>query len=113
MIYDVPAHRTAPRYVYRIFDEDGVLLYVGQSINPEARLKDHRRKPWGHLIATWTLEGPYDGCIASEQRESEVIHDEKPLYALSRQQVGQIGALARAKTYGHESVRLRRPEIAQ
>lgn len=33
-------------YVYRIFDKEGRLIYVGASANPEARLLAHKHTSW-------------------------------------------------------------------
>jgi predicted GIY-YIG superfamily endonuclease len=42
-----------PHYVYRLFDVDDNLLYVGCSYRPDLRLRQHRgRAPWAAEIAT-------------------------------------------------------------
>ncbi|MGW2074933.1 GIY-YIG nuclease family protein [Streptomyces sp. NPDC001953] len=45
-----------PAAVYRLWDRDGNLLYIGSSYNPEERAKAHHRAEWGPLIARRTDE---------------------------------------------------------
>lgn len=45
-----------PAAVYRLYDEAGVLLYVGSSFDPEERCKGHREKPWWQTVANRTEE---------------------------------------------------------
>jgi hypothetical protein len=42
--------------VYRLWAEDGALLYVGSSYDPEARCKQHRSSPWWPRVARRTDE---------------------------------------------------------
>lgn len=44
--------------VYRAYDAEGTLLYVGQSMNPKRRMGDHRSKPWAPLVAKWSVSDP-------------------------------------------------------
>jgi predicted GIY-YIG superfamily endonuclease len=37
--------------VYRLYDAEGTLLYIGASYNPDRRCEEHMRKPWGSQIA--------------------------------------------------------------
>lgn len=37
--------------VYRLYDADGGLLYIGSSCNPVRRYRDHYSKPWWPLVA--------------------------------------------------------------
>ncbi len=48
----MPVHAAAGRRaaVYRLYDTDGVLLYIGSAYDPEERCKAHRTKPrWPHV----------------------------------------------------------------
>lgn len=48
---------TAPHAVYRIFDAEGGLLYIGTSPNPMNRMHDHAsRKVWATRIASVRVE---------------------------------------------------------
>lgn len=68
-------------YVYRHYDAAGRLLYVGCSLRPEARFKDHKasRAPWTTLVAKSKLVGPYTYKVARDI-EREAIRTEDPLY---------------------------------
>lgn len=71
--------------VYRLYAEDGTLLYVGQSNAPLERYLEHRdTKPWwpqvhSHSIEWWpTLE-------RAREREERAIRDEWPLHNIAHQ----------------------------
>lgn len=59
------------RFVYKLYDRDDVLLYVGSTGDVLHRLRDHRRsKPWFHRV--WTVESTpytYDQGWRVETRE--------------------------------------------
>ena len=42
--------------VYRLYDEADRLLYVGASLYPHSRLRDHEKKAWGGRVARKTVE---------------------------------------------------------
>lgn len=65
-----PAPPSVPRtgfYVYRLWADDGRLLYVGSSQALRARLKRHR-ETWGDLIAseTWEQHSDARSMLAAE-----------------------------------------------
>jgi hypothetical protein len=68
-------------FVYRVYDEFGLLLYVGCSKNPEKRRKSHEgdRAAWLPYMATARLEGPYLKANAFAQEKS-VIVTEAPFF---------------------------------
>lgn len=77
VVPDVPdAPKRGRHVVYRLFDQDDRLLYVGSTRNWLGRLKAHRRK-WGDLIARTTTE-EYDDAESMLEAEAAAIHDEKP-----------------------------------
>lgn len=66
--------------LYRHFDADGKLLYVGISINSVARLVQHRSvAEWFPLIRTITVESFFDRKTA-ERAELDAILKEKPRF---------------------------------
>lgn len=66
-----PYVETRTAYVYRLFDADGGLLYIGSSINCGARFTRHRAdQPWWPQVASWTLE---DRPSLDEARTAERI----------------------------------------
>ena len=72
-----------PHYLYRHFDADGKLLYVGITLNPESRQLTHRTTtPWRHLIATITQE-MHPSLAIAEAYERHDIRTKVPLYNVS------------------------------
>lgn len=65
--------------IYRLFDEEGELLYVGVSNDPYRRLRDHRRKFWGKVVASVTVEW-FDTRIEAQRAEIWAICDEEPSF---------------------------------
>lgn len=74
-----PPERTA---LYRLYDAEGQLLYVGISWQPDERLRDHRlgaRKEWTRLVALRTLAW-FDSRSEAEAAEFVAIKRERPLH---------------------------------
>lgn len=77
--------------LYRHFDIDGRLLYVGISKNAVQRLSQHTSSPWMQKIRTVTVEM----CQSREhalEAEALAIRSEKPAY-----NGGRIARIAKAK----------------
>lgn len=69
-----------PTALYRLYDADDKLLYLGISWNPDARMEDHaKHKHWVHLVARRTVEWYPDRptALAAEAAATAV---EKPLH---------------------------------
>jgi excinuclease UvrABC nuclease subunit len=66
--------------VYRMFDADGALLYVGRSIDALQRLSSHRKvKAWWTDVATVTVTH-YDDELEACRDELAAISSEQPKY---------------------------------
>lgn len=66
--------------LYRMFDSNGDLLYVGISCNPPVRIKQHSRdKDWFPEVRTITLES-FHTRDELEQAEKRSIQTEHPKY---------------------------------
>lgn len=78
-------------YIYRLYDADGTLLYVGLTRNLEQRRKSHRSKPWWHEVVRWKISGPYSRAAAFAI-ETRAIEAEHPIHALSTSDAGRRGA---------------------
>lgn len=65
--------------VYRLWDAEGNLLYVGSAYNPEERAKAHRRTEWGALVAQRTDEW-HDSREAAYDAEGVAIAAEHPAH---------------------------------
>jgi hypothetical protein len=88
-------------HLYRHYDFDGQLLYVGVSNNVVARLTRHKRQaPWADHIATIRVDH-YPTRAAAEEAEAEAIITEKPRF-------NDNVRLSRRKGWGHP-----KPEVPQ
>lgn len=85
--------------VYRHYDSDGVLLYVGQSVSPLVRLQQHEAgSHWADQIATVKIERFSDEYFAIAA-EGRAIREEKPKYNIRRRDWDREGKAA-AKARG-------------
>ncbi|MFI2761350.1 type II toxin-antitoxin system prevent-host-death family antitoxin [Streptomyces echinatus] len=68
-------HRTA---LYRLYDADGTLLYIGISHDPNARFEQHAKlKDWWPLVAQREVEW-FDDRPTAATAEAEAIRSEDP-----------------------------------
>lgn len=68
-------------YLYRLFDIEGDLLYVGVTAHPRNRMKAHRRREWGGRIDTARTRLCVFPTIDDAYRaEREVIRTERPRF---------------------------------
>lgn len=69
-----------PHYLYRLFDADGSLIYVGITGRPDVRLSAHRRgSPWWPLIdETRTTITEHESLAAARRAEVVAIAWELP-----------------------------------
>lgn len=66
--------------LYRVFDHEGALLYVGQTLAPVHRFATHQRqKNWWRDVATIALQHFQDLDAVSEA-EREAIRGENPVH---------------------------------
>ena len=74
--------------LYRVFDADDQLLYVGISRNPNGRFANHAtRKPWWReTVASIEITWLATRALAHEA-EALAIRDEDPIYNISRPRV--------------------------
>lgn len=76
----LPLPETRPTCVYRHFDDQGRLLYVGTSIDLPNRTGGHRRsKHWFHEVHK-TTEQWFDDHQEALAAERAAIRDEAPAY---------------------------------
>lgn len=75
-----------PHFVYRCYDADGDLIYIGCTANVTKRIASHRRgdKAASRWLAVfmdrYEVEGPYPDRDAGRQAECEAIQAEQPLF---------------------------------
>ena len=66
-------------YVYRLYDADDRLLYVGCTRRFAKRLQEHMRdKEWAAQIDRWTISDPYPNRDEARAAEAAAIRDEAP-----------------------------------
>lgn len=66
--------------VYRAWDEDGTLLYIGSTINPPQRMRAHATgTQWWHRVARVTFE-EYETESEVRKAESAAIWNEPTIY---------------------------------
>lgn len=65
--------------LYRMFDDEGFLLYVGLTNNPAGRFRDHNAADWWDQVASITVE---HHCDREDLKaaEAEAIKTENPVY---------------------------------
>lgn len=67
-----------PHYVYRCFDTDGALLYVGVTVDLPARLATHQvQSPWAPLVSKVRAK-VYAGSTLGRAAERKAILTEHP-----------------------------------
>lgn len=73
-------------YVYRVFDAEGALLYIGCTNNPDRRWTEHRsdNPKWTSKAARFHLSGPYNYDTA-RRLEREALATENPQYGMTPQ----------------------------
>lgn len=65
--------------LYRFFDRSGRLLYIGITVSPPARFRDHQSKTWWHLVTTIALE-THDNRADLIEAEQRAIASEQPFF---------------------------------
>lgn len=80
---------SVPHFVYRYYDADGTLLYVGVTIDPKQRHMNHGyQSPWFRDIASYRLTGPFiseDAGTRARAYERQTIFNEHPLHNVNHQ----------------------------
>lgn len=76
--------------LYRFYDVQGYLLYVGITNSLEGRTSNHRStKPWWGLVATMTVER-FPSRAEAEIAERVAIRDELPAFNVQRFDPGYL-----------------------
>ncbi len=102
-----------PHAVYRMYDAEDHLLYIGMSCNPGARFRDHRaRKPWAKAAVRWTEEW-HPSRKAAEAAEKAAIKTEKPERNGSHTEYGRAMSLSHLGPGGIAGTRVRRQAIRE
>ncbi len=90
--------------LYRHFNNDGRLLYVGISVNPLSRLEEHKNSKWFASIAKMTVE-TFATTEEAERAEKLAIKSESPICNILHNDSGDL----LPRTYPHVTFRLPQP----
>lgn len=87
--------------VYRLFDDDGVLLYVGVTGNWDVRERSHRcTKAWWDQVANVEFVN-YDNAATARADERQAHFDERPRFGFTdRSENTRRSWLTRRSIYG-------------
>lgn len=98
-----------PTSVYRCYDDQGHLLYVGMSVDPVKRIASHRRYAvWLPRMARWTTEWFPDRATARAE-ELRAMREESSAHNQEGLTMPALGLASRDHTrWALEAVRLRR-----
>ena len=99
-------------FVYRAFDADGRLLYVGCSKRPRQRLAEHRsaHAEWLDHVARYRLSGPYT-FFTARRLERQAIQTEGPGYNYTTPERAAVEK-AWQQVYRQQASRLREGGLA-
>jgi hypothetical protein len=83
-------------YLYRCYDADDVLLYIGCTANVDQRIQGHLQPGVSAKASKWLAvcmerhetEGPFRGRLAGRAAESAAIKAERPLFNTYEQGLG-------------------------
>lgn len=94
---EAPAEREEHRRaaVYRLFDAEGTLLYIGSAYDPDRRCERHRSTQWWPEVAHRTDEWHANRSIAFTE-ETKAIWSEEPRYNVA----STVEYVARRSAYG-------------
>lgn len=76
-----------PHFIYRCYDADSVLLYIGCAVNVAKRMsshkatKKHKAGRWLQVsMASHDVTGPYADKATANEAEADAIHTEGPVF---------------------------------
>lgn len=71
-------------FAYRYYDNRGLLLYVGCTLRPEQRWREHKndRREMASRVASCRMQGPFNYDTA-RALEAEALRTESPVYAMT------------------------------
>ena len=96
---------TQPTVLYRLFDSQGRLLYVGITCGPRERFKAHHgEKDWWPRVVGCTFEH-FETRRQALTAESEAIKNERPVFNVSGRSPA-LTELVQQAEYAREPLRL-------
>lgn len=96
-----------PTALYRLYDQDDELLYVGISNNPERRFLNHRTtKPWWASVESTQIDW-YETRLQAARAETKAIATEKPRFNIHQTPAWREAQAADARAISPEARRNR------
>lgn len=87
-MHDQPT--AVPQWLYRCYDADGVLLYIGITQRGYDRFDNHRRSTaWWPEVASHTIQ-TYENRDEAQLAERHAIYREKPRYNVLHRRAGNL-----------------------
>jgi predicted GIY-YIG superfamily endonuclease len=84
---------TARTALYRLYDGEGVLLYVGITNMPNVRFAAHSMKSWWKRVDRKDIVW-FDNRQQAEQAETRAIRDEQPVFNVAKSPWRSVAAAA-------------------
>lgn len=101
-------------YVYRAWDESGLLLYIGCSVNVQRRMSGHRSgSMWARFAETITVDGPYPTKAEGRAAEHAAIESEGSFFAATRGDTKRTQANLIAAYRALDAIGIREPKCTQ
>lgn len=74
-----------PHFVYRHYDDEGRLLYVGCTVDPKTRLLGHQQNSWWFSQSVRVRQTVYPNKLHALRVEQETIAAERPIWNVRHQ----------------------------
>lgn len=84
---------TARTALYRLYDREGALLYVGITNMPNVRFASHSMKSWWKRVTRKDIVW-FDNRQQAEQAETKAIHEEQPVFNVAKSPWRSVTAAA-------------------
>lgn len=73
--------------MYRIYDGDDQLLYIGITVDIKTRLNHHRKKPWWQEVARIDVDDAYLDRASALEAETLAIGTENPTWNVRKRSI--------------------------
>lgn len=97
--------------VYRCYDINGELLYIGCSIDPHKRIREHRseQRLWATALLFRITIDVYENRVVAEHVEREAIKAERPHWNSIRYRFSALPVPRRIRVIEHDEIVLAAP----
>lgn len=101
--------------IYRFFDRNGTLLYVGVTKSLEKRCMGHSRRPWWWDVYFISVDNMFQTRAEAESMEAQAISREHPVHNIAHNSTlaGCRHAVKHEVNTRHRAVGLSSPAVAK